>query len=50
VVTRFDLYAPGLEQAGLPPGRLLFGEVRDDFGPESTRPGGGMSCAFEPAG
>ena len=30
VVSRFDLYAPGLEQAGLPPGRLLFAEGRED--------------------
>lgn len=30
VVTRFDLYAPGLEQAGLAPDRLLFAEARDD--------------------
>lgn len=30
VVTRFDLYAPGLEQAGLTPDRLLFAEARDD--------------------
>lgn len=30
VVTRFDLYAPGLEQAGLLPGRLLFAEARED--------------------
>ncbi|MGN6622358.1 MAG: ImuA family protein [Sphingomonas sp.] len=29
-VTRFDLYAPGLEQAGLDPDRLLFAEARDD--------------------
>ena len=29
-VPRFDLYAPGLEQAGLPPERALFVEVRDD--------------------
>ena len=29
-VSRFDLYAPGLEQAGLPPGRILFAEGRDD--------------------
>lgn len=29
-VTRFDLYAPGLEQAGLDPDRLLFAETRDD--------------------
>jgi protein ImuA len=26
----FDLYAPGLEQAGLPPDRLVFAEVRKD--------------------
>ncbi|MBI0477030.1 protein ImuA [Sphingomonas sp. MA1305] len=30
VVSRFDLYAPGLEQAGLPPARLLFAEARED--------------------
>jgi protein ImuA len=30
VVSRFDLYAPGLEQAGLPPGRLIFAEGRED--------------------
>jgi protein ImuA len=30
VVSRFDLYAPGLEQAGLPPGRILFAEGRED--------------------
>ena len=30
VVRRFDLYAPGLEQAGLPPDRLLFAEGRED--------------------
>lgn len=29
-VTRFDLYAPGLEQAGLDPATLLFVEVRED--------------------
>ncbi len=29
-VTRFDLYAPGLEQAGLDPATLLFVEARDD--------------------
>lgn len=29
-VSRFDLYAPGLEQAGLPPDRILFVEARDD--------------------
>lgn len=29
-LTRFDLYAPGLEQAGLNPGTLLFVEVRED--------------------
>jgi protein ImuA len=29
-VTRFDLYAPGLEQAGLPPSRALFAQGRDD--------------------
>ncbi|RYY26187.1 MAG: protein ImuA [Sphingomonadales bacterium] len=29
-VTRFDLYAPGLEQAGLRPDRALFVEARDD--------------------
>lgn len=28
--TRFDLYAPGLEQAGLGPGKVLFAEARDD--------------------
>jgi len=28
--SRFDLYAPGLEQAGLPPGRVIFAEARDD--------------------
>ncbi|MET0250571.1 MAG: protein ImuA [Novosphingobium sp.] len=28
-VTRFDLYAPGLEQAGLPPGKLLYAQGRD---------------------
>jgi len=27
---RSDLYAPGLEQAGLPPERLLFAQARDD--------------------
>lgn len=30
VVTRFDLYAPGLEQAGLDPSTVLFAEVRED--------------------
>jgi protein ImuA len=29
-VNRFDLYAPGLEQAGLGPERVLFVEARDD--------------------
>jgi protein ImuA len=29
-VTRFDLYAPGLEQAGLDPATLLFVEARED--------------------
>jgi protein ImuA len=29
-MTRFDLYAPGLEQAGLDPATLLFVEVRED--------------------
>lgn len=29
-LTRFDLYAPGLEQAGLDPATLLFVETRDD--------------------
>jgi protein ImuA len=29
-LTRFDLYAPGLEQAGLPPGKLLYAEGRDE--------------------
>lgn len=29
-VTRFDLYAPGLEQAGLGPDHALFVEARDD--------------------
>lgn len=29
-VTRFDLYAPGLEQVGLGPDRVLFVEARDD--------------------
>ncbi len=29
-LTRFDLYAPGLEQAGLNPATLLFAEVRED--------------------
>jgi protein ImuA len=29
-VTRFDLYAPGLDQSGLPPERLLFSEARED--------------------
>ena len=30
VASRFDLYAPGLEQAGLPPGRIIFAEGRED--------------------
>jgi protein ImuA len=30
IVTRHDLYAPGLEQAGLPPGRILYAQARDD--------------------
>ena len=30
VVSRFDLYAPGLEQAGLPPGHIIFAEGRED--------------------
>lgn len=29
-LTRFDLYAPGLEQAGLPPAKLLYAEGRDE--------------------
>lgn len=29
-LTRFDLYAPGLEQAGLGPARLLYVEARDE--------------------
>ncbi len=29
-VSRFDLYAPGLEQAGLPPSRIVFAQGRDD--------------------
>lgn len=29
-VSRFDLYAPGLEQAGLSPDRVLFVEARED--------------------
>lgn len=29
-LTRFDLYAPGLEQAGLPPDKLLYCEGRDE--------------------
>jgi len=29
-LTRFDLYAPGLEQAGLGPERILYAEGRDD--------------------
>jgi protein ImuA len=29
-LTRFDLYAPGLEQAGLPPAKLLYCEGRDE--------------------
>lgn len=29
-VTRFDLYAPGLEQAGLSPSQVLFAEARAD--------------------
>src|SRR4051812_46233049 len=28
--SQFDLYAPGLEQAGLPPGRVIFAEGGDD--------------------
>jgi protein ImuA len=31
ILTRFDLYAPGLEQAGLGPERLLYAEARDDM-------------------
>ncbi len=30
VVSRFDLYAPGLEQAGLAPSRIIFAKVRED--------------------
>ena len=30
IVTRFDLYAPGLEQAGLEPAPLLYAEAKDD--------------------
>jgi len=30
-LTRFDLYAPGLEQAGLPPSKLLYCEGRDEI-------------------
>lgn len=30
VVSQFDLYAPGLEQAGLSPDRVVFAQVRDD--------------------
>ena len=29
-LTRFDLYAPGLEQAGLGPGRILYAQGRND--------------------
>jgi len=29
-LTRFDLYAPGIEQAGLPAKRVLFAQARDD--------------------
>ncbi len=29
-VTRFDLYAPGLEQAGLPPDRVIFAQAGND--------------------
>jgi protein ImuA len=29
-VTRFDLYAPGLEQVGLAPARLIYAEARED--------------------
>ena len=29
-LTRFDLYAPGLEQAGLPSSRLFFADAKDD--------------------
>ena len=29
-LTRFDLYAPGLDQSGLPPERLLYSEARED--------------------
>ncbi|WP_066585088.1 ImuA family protein [Sphingomonas pruni] len=29
-LTRFDLYAPGLEQAGLSPDRLVFAQARDE--------------------
>ena len=31
-VVRFDLYAPGLEQVGLTPDRVIFHEARDDVG------------------
>ncbi|QDZ09043.1 protein ImuA [Sphingomonas panacisoli] len=30
VLTKFDLYAPGVEQAGLGPDRLMFAQARDD--------------------
>lgn len=30
ILTQFDLYAPGLEQAGLGPDRLLYVQARDD--------------------
>lgn len=30
VLTRFDLYAPGIEHAGLAPARVLFAQARDD--------------------
>jgi len=30
VLARFDLYAPGLEQSGLSPDRLVFAQARDD--------------------
>lgn len=30
MLTRFDLYAPGLEQVGLPPDKLLYCEGRDE--------------------
>lgn len=29
-LTKFDLYAPGIEQAGLSPARVLFAQARDD--------------------